>query len=518
MRLFNKINNFMLCLVPKKYSRKAAKKFIDNCLIWFWAVAAAAIILCLILKAKIDDDLIFPLFGNAILLLGGLAVWVGFRHFYVYMKDHPEEDEHKAELPYVYKNNLHGMVLGKKLDNGVWHYAISSENETYMTLVLGTPGSGKTSAFVIPSLKSWRGNFFAIDIAGDIARNTITYRENAKLIKIGMDSFEDSASYDIMYPIDNAATEDERVEQVEILAQQLLPDIPNASQESKFFNAEGRNLLISALLFYIESDMDFVEICDAIVSKSCEQLITAIMKHGSRIAKEYISGFVGNKSETNSACKGDCDKAIRIFTTNSMLRHVLHRPKDGQESVNCESLEYGDVYVQVPEHKLDVYKDVISIIVSQNISCLSWRSGNTPVLMMIDEFARLNKMDEVKSALMTIRKHNVRIALCIQSFASLEALYGREGAQEIVDCCYLKLIMQVNNQKTQEELSRMLGEKYVNVRSYRRTLDSTEGYITKREKQRNVRPEELGYLKDELIVVHPTGYERLNKAYYFEDE
>ena len=83
-------------------------------------------------------------------------------------------------------------------------------------------------------------------------------------------------------------------------------------------------------------------------------------------------------------------------------------------------------------------------------------------------------MPEITSALMTIRKRNVRILLCVQSISSLYKLYGKYEAKEIIDCCVQKIILKINVRENQEIISRTIGEDYRFVRSERRHKGTNE--------------------------------------------
>lgn len=468
----------------------------------------------LVVKVGIARELYYITF--LLIIFDVLAIFALItRNNYRKIKDNPRWNEHEAELKYSWGlNGTSGLVLGKDSNR---RYAYSPESEEYMALCIGAPGSGKSSAFAIPSIRKWNGNVFALDVAGDIVNNTAPYRPSeAKIIKIGTDDYKNSASYDIMYDIDNAESDYERLEAIETLACQLYAEDPKFDSTARYYNEEAREFFIGCFLHFYSSKTDFLDLCEVLVSHSGQQLLDMVMMGHNQRAKSCVSGNVGIPDTLMANIKQAVDRKIDIFVKNPMFKEIIHRPKKGQKSVNSHSLENGDVYVQIPERKLDMYKTVLSIIITENISYLSARTGDTPILLMIDEFARLEQMLPVKSALMTIRKRKVRIALCIQSISSLNELYGINGAKEIIDCCSLKLLMQVNNQDTQEMMSKTIGERYVYIRNERRYWGTNEGYMVCREKERNIAPEELGYLGDELIVINPSGYKRLKKAYYFE--
>lgn len=443
-----------------------------------------------------------------------VIAYVRIRSRYRKAKDNPEYNTHKAKLTVSFNwGDVSGIVVGKTYRN---EYVYSPESEVYMALCIGAPGSGKTTGVVILSIRKWQGTVFAIDIAGDITKNTIKYRDKVNILKIGTDDYSETVSYDIMYDIDNVRNDYERLEAIEILADQLYPDVVNADSTASYYNNEAKNLFIGCFIFFYEEGYDFIDICDLIVSHSGERLMDCIMMGKNATAKTYLSGNIGINSTLMASIKQDCDKAIKRFAGNPVYKTILHRPKNNQQSVNSHSLENGDVFVQVPENKLNVYKSLVSVIVAQNLAYLSNRNGTSPILFMIDEFARLNRMPEITSALMTIRKRNVRILLCVQSISSLYKLYGKYEAKEIIDCCVQKIILKINDRETQEIISRTIGEDYRFVRSERRNKGTNEGYTLRREAERIVAPEEFGFLDKELIFINDTGYERLKKLHYFD--
>lgn len=60
-----------------------------------------------------------------------------------------------------------GVLLGKKY--GLLAY--SPEPDEGHIIVMGPSGTGKTSALLIPTLRSWQGTALVVDISGDISAN-----------------------------------------------------------------------------------------------------------------------------------------------------------------------------------------------------------------------------------------------------------------------------------------------------------------------------------------------------------
>lgn len=99
---------------------------------------------------------------------------------------------------------------------------------------MGPSGTGKTSALLIPTLRSWQGTALVVDISGDISANVHT--EN----KIIFDpTAADCIPYDVFASIDAAPDDTERQERLEQLAYLLLPDKANDSEAGVFLPRTG---------------------------------------------------------------------------------------------------------------------------------------------------------------------------------------------------------------------------------------------------------------------------------------
>ena len=146
-----------------------------------------------------------------------------------------------------------GVLLGKKY--GLLAY--SPEPDEGHIIVMGPSGTGKTSALLIPTLRSWQGTALVVDISGDISANVgmpnkIIFDPTAK----------DCVPYDVFASIDAAPDESERQERLEQLAYLLLPDKANDSEAGIFFAKNGRKMITAALICYYGMGWGFVEICE----------------------------------------------------------------------------------------------------------------------------------------------------------------------------------------------------------------------------------------------------------------
>mgnify|MGYP000850872928 CR=1 FL=1 len=106
------------------------------------------------------------LYGATLILLVVLALLVYLRG----QANHLPNPFARRNIVYRPKEKAQGVLLGKKF--GLMAY--SPEQDEGHILVMGPSGTGKTSALLIPTLRSWQGTALVVDISGDISANVQT--------------------------------------------------------------------------------------------------------------------------------------------------------------------------------------------------------------------------------------------------------------------------------------------------------------------------------------------------------
>ena len=103
--------------------------------------------------------------------------------------------------------------------------------------------------------------------------------------------------------------------------------------------------------------------------------------------------------------------------------------------------------------------------------------GKHPLLLLLDEFPSLGKMDVFQDTIAFLAGYNVKLYLISQDKSQLEDEghgYGKSGAQAIINNCHVRVIYAPNEVQTAEWVSKMLGKKTVAMEN---TNQSFEGYM-----------------------------------------
>lgn len=270
-------------------------------------------------------------------------------------------------------------------------------------LAVGSTNSGKSSCFVIPALRRWSGQVFCIDIKGELYKNTKKQRTNAKVFDplskstFGFDPFE------ALSKTKNKAPE------AEAIAAALIPMSPDVRE--RFWLDSARNLLTGCILHFHREGKTFLETIKAILTPAAPEnifepvrvppfarLIEDIYENTkSEAAKSYISAFVGLDDKPMSSIYTELSRHIARFVTDKDIIHCLSQEK----RISPDDLENGhDIYICVPEYRLEQWRSLLTLMVSQFIRHFEKRPDltETPILFMLDEFARLGKIEGIVNA------------------------------------------------------------------------------------------------------------------------
>lgn len=402
----------------------------------------------------------------------------------------------KKNLMYRHLAQAKGVLFGKKF--GLLAY--SPEQDEGHILVLGPSGTGKTSALLIPTLRSWQGTALVVDISGDISANVNTAN------KIVFDPTSESCiPYDVFASINAVADETERQERLEQLAYLLLPDKANDSEAGIFFCKNGRKMITAALICYYGMGWGFVEICEFFLGHDWRSLLNDIAKQQNPIANMFISSFAGASEQNTAGCKQAADDALKLFATNEKIKNALRKSASYEQSISPATLETSSIYIYIPDEKLKIYGDLLRIITAQSMEYFSSRppENKQTILFCLDEFASFGKLQIVES-LRKLRKRRIRILVLTQSVSDVDMIYGKDERKAMLGNFKFTVILGCKDTETQEYFSKMIGEK--------RSLLATGPY---QKPQPIIKPADLAHLEQDLFVICDDGAIRLKKNFYF---
>lgn len=411
--------------------------------------------------------------------------------------------------------DVHGIVFGKESNK----YYIKDENEKAHTVIIGGSRSGKGSGIVIPTLKSWKGGVFAIDIKGELYEETAKNR-NIEFVKRFNPCDSTACGYDPFYPLKTARN---IVQEVKNIALAIIPPTNDGNQ--KFWVESAQDFLSGAIIFYYGYELSFSQTMIEIKTKSAKETVALIMEGDEQKAKAKMSQFVGMDDKTLGGIFAEVSRNIDVFATDDDLIRALNGTG---ECITPQNIEDGyDIYCCIEEHLLDQWRPLMTMMCNQFIKFFEQRDlqNDKPILFMLDEFPRLGRIESVIGGLGTLAGRNIHITLIIQSKSDLNRIYGKDNANVILDNCRYKAILMSGESETQKWCADLVGkyDKEKMTNNYNADmLGMGKGTGTGKttEQRYIIEPSDFAYLAErgKLVLLTPSGWKMLEKIKYWEDD
>jgi len=402
-------------------------------------------------------------------------------------------------------------------------YVVKPEDVDGHVLVVGGPGTGKSTCIAIPTLRHWKGSVFAIDIKGELYAQTHEYRQN---IKVFAPQDKDSPyGYDPYFFLKNSGNP---AQEARAIAQSIIPLPPNTKET--FWIESAQTILTGAILHYHECGCTFIETLESILDETARDLIGIIGESPDRKARRCVKNFVGMDDKTLMSIFPHMSNAVEAIVNNDTLVAALSK----ETAITPEDLEDGqDVYIQIPEHLLSQWKTLVTLFVNQFITFFEKRKEedrenpqngiNKPILMLLDEFPRIGKVPKIIDGLATLRSKKITICLVVQSLAQLEMIYGRTTRKVIADTCAFKAVLGATDAETQKYFSQLVGTyekpKTQKSKDFDPIFDVPSGsgvQSSTEDGKPTIKPEEFASLQDIVLLYPlPKTFCRVRKQPYY---
>lgn len=411
------------------------------------------------------------------------------------------------------KGSAHGVIFGNK---GLFNYYSPCDDEGSIGVFSGS-GTGKTTAIVIPTIRSWVGTVFCIDISGDISRNCNV--ENKLLYE---PKNQKSNPYNIFAVIDILENDEDKIRELQKLALLVMPPVNGMTENAKFYYDNGRKILSASLIAFYFKGFDFCDICKKIYDNGYKTLFKEIDETENETAINLINSFLEIPEQWTASSKESCDNSILLFATEPTVFRTLRRPQNNEIAITNETIEKYNIFIRIEDEDMEFYAPLINIITSQQMQYISRRqvdNDSPQILLVLDEFASLGLENVmVLNALRKYRKRKCRTLILSQNLADLDILYGHETTRALLSNMKFKVLLGgLGEPESQKYFADLIGFEDVTKHSTSsNSQDTTE--TTSEGRQYKIEPSELDKQgKDTAIVIvsEGVGFIKLNKNYFF---
>jgi len=419
-----------------------------------------------------------------------------------------------------------GVVLGK------FDHAYLRHDGPEHVLCFAPTRSGKGVGLVVPSLLTWPGSAIVHDIKGENWQITAGFRARHGRVLLFDPTNVKSAAYNPLLEVRRGEWE---VRDVQNIAD-ILVDPEGSLEKRNHWEKTSHALLVGAILhvLYAEADKTLAGVAAFLSDpkRPIDSTLAAMMKTAHL-------GEAGPHPVIASAArellnKSDNERSGVLSTAMSFLG-LYRDPVVAEVTRRCDwriadivgGARPSTLYLVVPPSDIARTKPLIRLILNQIgrrlTEDLNAKGRRHRLLLMLDEFPALGRLDFFESALAFMAGYGLKSFLIAQSLNQIEKAYGPNNS--ILDNCHVRISFATNDERTAKRVSDALGTA-TEMRAMRNyaghRLSPWLGHlmVSRSETARPLlTPGEVMQLPpaDEIVMVAGTPPIRAKKARYFED-
>lgn len=380
-----------------------------------------------------------------------------------------------------------GLYLGLEQESGKGYYVGKKSEDDGNALVVGINGSGKSHILAKSMIETWHDPFVALDFKGELSRHyrSLLHTGRVKREYIVFDPFDGNIPYD---PFALLRRDEAHLEQnANEIAYAMIPKPPD---DPNGYWLDLARILLSAVFIYGYSiGLDFIETTIVAVNTSTSELCRKILHVDSQLAKGLISDIAEMKSENQAIIGTEMKRHLMAFATDQDIQDALSNGQS-KKVFSWEDIVTADdapnVFLRLSQDRMEQWGGMIRLMLTQLIRTLERRPDKqspqgrkiSPILLLLDEFPLLGKMDAITNALTTLRSKKLTFCLMLQSIAQLDAVYGHDIRKIIVDNCQYKAMLNITEPDSQEYFSKLIGTVPIGRRSISQNYNPTTEHST----------------------------------------
>jgi type IV secretion system protein VirD4 len=419
-----------------------------------------------------------------------------------------------------------GVVLGK------YDRAYLRHDGPEHVLCFAPTRSGKGVGLVVPSLLTWPGSAIVHDIKGENWTLTAGFRARHGRVLLFDPTNAKSAAYNPLLEVRRGEWE---VRDVQNIAD-ILVDPEGSLEKRNHWEKTSHALLVGAILhvLYAEEDKTLAGVAAFLSDpkRPIESTLAAMMKTA-HLGESGPHPVIASAAR-ELLNKSDNERSGVLSTAMSFLG-LYRDPVVAEVTRRCDwriadivgARQPTSLYLVVPPSDIARTKPLIRLILNQIgrrlTEDLKAKGNRHRLLLMLDEFPALGRLDFFESALAFMAGYGLKAFLIAQSLNQIEKAYGPNNS--ILDNCHVRVSFATNDERTAKRVSDALGTA-TEMRAMRNyaghRLSPWLGHlmVSRSETARPLlTPGEIMQLPpaDEIVMVAGTPPIRAKKARYYED-
>jgi len=335
-------------------------------------------------------------------------------------------------------------------------------------LVVAPTNTGKSVGISLPTGLVWRHSYIALDLKGE--NWTVTSGLRAAFGPVFRFAPTETGAHRYN-PITQIRRGEAEVRDAQVLADMLV-DPEGALRERSHWQLRAFELLVATILWtlYAEERKTLARIAELLADpkRPVADLLDDMLKRKIKDDAPHPVVAAGARQLLDMA---EAERSGVISTALGFL--ALYRDPILARATEVSDFSIDEIitgarplsiYLVIPPEEISRLKALLRLVLNQILKRLTevaaqhqgpGRTGGRRVLLMLDEFPQLGKLDFFEHALAYIRGYKIKACLVAQSLNQIVQAYGEHSS--ILDNAHVRVAFACNDERTARRISDMLG-------------------------------------------------------------
>ena len=330
--------------------------------------------------------------------------------------------------------------------------------------------SGKGVGLVVPTLLSWTGSTVVHDIKGENWTLTAGWRSRFSHCLLFNPTEATSAHYNPLLEVRRGVNE---VRDVQNIAD-ILVDPEGALERRNHWEKTSHSLLVGAILhvLYAEKEKTLARVATFLSDpqRSFVATLRRMMETNHLGDDQHPQVHPVVASAARELLNKSENERSGVLSTAMSFLGLYRDPTVAKVTSRCdwriadliEAERPLSLYLVIPPSDISRTKPLVRLILNQigrrlteKLDAPSTDASRHQLLMMLDEFPALGRLDFFETSLAFMAGYGIRTFLIAQSLNQIEKAYGEHNS--ILDNCHVRVAFASNDERTAKRISDALG-------------------------------------------------------------
>lgn len=332
------------------------------------------------------------------------------------------------------------------------------------TMVIGSTGSGKTQAIMLPQLRlaiKAQESFIVHDVKGEIYDKLAgeLKKQNYNIIVINLDNPTLGNNFNplsLPYELYKNGQKDKTIELLENIGYYFCCNETFNTNIDPFWNNSAISLFIGLALYLFDNANEEEINISSLLNLALEfDKLSEQVKKYDKTSKTYInlSNIILAPNETKGSILSVFIQNMRLFISRETLLKLL-----SSTNFDIKNIQKDKTALFIISNNKFISRRLVPLIIEECFFSSTTINDKTHRLnIIIDEFENLIPIKDFNNMLNLSRSYNIKFSIFIRSLLELRNAYGTEGT-EILKIVFGNIIyLLANDIETLEDISKLCG-------------------------------------------------------------